>query len=149
MKLEHAPMLSNAEKKLLLVLSLSIFVGLLFFVSVVAVRITVTTQASILLEYFNCESNGYVPGKCNRAAIQQDSIVWFASASFIVLGATPLINLLFVINFKTVKEKIKSAMHGPTTVSHSNRVRNGHPLQNLTSDELQKSTSELLETSAN
>ena len=40
-------------------------------------------------------------------------------------------------------------MHGPTTVSHSNRERNGHPLQNLTSDELQKSTSELLETSAN
>ena len=37
-------------------------------------------------------------------------------------------------------------MHCPTTVSHSNRE---HPLQNLTSDELQKSTSELLETSAN
>ena len=32
------------------------------------------------------------------------------SAAFILIGAIPLINLLFVINFKTVKEKIKSAM---------------------------------------
>ena len=145
-KLEHAPLLSTAEKKLLLVLSLSILAGLVIFASVVTSRITMKTQASITLEYFNCESSGYVPGKCNRAAVQQDSIVWFLSAAFILFGAIPLINLLFVINFKTVKEKIRSSMHGPTTLSHSNRGHNGHPLQILTSHEQQKSTSELLET---
>ena len=144
-KLEHTPLLSTAEKKLLLVLSLSIVAGLIIFASVVTSRITVKTQESIILEYFNCESSGYVPGKCNKA-VQQDSVVWFTSASLLVFGATPLFNLLFVINFKTVKEKIKSAIHGPTTLSNSNREHNGHPLQNLTSDEQQKPTSELLET---
>ena len=139
-------MLSTAEKKLLLVLSLSTLAGLVIFLTS---RIIWENHESIALEYFSCESNGYVPGKCNRVAIQQDSVVWFLSAAFILIGAIPLINLLFVINFKTVKEKIKSAMHCPTTLSCSNREHNEHPVQNFTSDELQKSTSELLKTNAN
>lgn len=107
---DRAPPISTAEKKLILVLSLSIFAGLVFFISVATTRVNVTTQVSFLSEYFRCESNGYVPGKCNRQVIQQDSIVWFTSAAFIILGATPLINLLFVVNFKTIKEKVKKIM---------------------------------------
>ena len=103
MKLEPAPLLSTAEKKLLLVLSLSILAGLVIFVPDLTARIIGKNHESIALEYFNCESNGYVPGKCNRAAIQQESVVWLIiSAAFILIGAIPLINLLFVINFKTV-----------------------------------------------
>ena len=142
---EHGPMLSTAEKKLLLVLSLSIFAGLFLFVSVVSGGITVKTQRSQVLEYFSCESDGYVPGKCNRAAIRQDTIVWFTSAAFIIFGTTPFINLLFAVNFKTVKEKIMTLLHGSNTQSHPiGKEQNLHSLQK-SRDELRKSTSELLD----
>ena len=116
----------------------------------VAISISRGGEISTLLQYFACESNGHMPGKCSRQLFEQDSVsIWLTSILLLLLGLMPALNLLFLVNFKTVKEKIKSAMHGPTILSHSNRERNGHPLQNLTSDELQKSASELLETIAN
>ena len=66
----------------------------------------------------------YHVGKCNYKATELDSILWLSSFAFIILGIKPpLLNLLFVINFKTVRKKIKNSLCGRSTskLNQSNR----------------------------
>ena len=104
-KSEHAPLLSTAETKLLFVLSLSISAGILIFVLLLTVRITVRTQTSLVLDYFKCESDGYVPGKCNRAALEQEPIVWFVSTY--IYFSEPRLSLIFFLLSSLKKWKKK------------------------------------------
>ena len=122
-------MLSTAEKKLLLVLSLSIFSGLIILINTSIVRSIANEQASRMLQYFSCESSGYVPGKCNYKANELDSMLWLSSIGFLILGIKPpLLNLLFVINFETVQKKIKNCLCGQST-SKFNQSNREHCLQ--------------------
>ena len=143
-------MLSAAEKKLLLILCLSVSAGAVMFVLVVTTRLAIQTQFSLVLEYFECESDGFVPGKCNQAGIQQDSMVWLTSLVFLLLGIIPVINFLFVFNVKKIKEKVKSVKQCFDKLKHSNKeqngiseLNNGPSFQSSTSD-LQKSMTDLL-----
>ena len=69
-----------------------------------------------MLQYFRCESNGYVPGRCNYEADESDSVLWLSSITLLPLVVQPpLLNLLFVINFKTIKNKIKNRLCGQST----------------------------------
>ena len=60
--------------------------------------------------YFLCEAVGYIPGKCSREALEQfthpllnitlDALAFFSPFSF----------LLFVINFRILKEQVEKLL---------------------------------------
>ena len=57
--------------------------------------------------YFLCETAGYVPGKCSREALEQFTypllnIVFYITALFV-----PIVNLIFVINCRILKENVE------------------------------------------
>lgn len=61
-----------------------------------------------LSEYFTCEEEGFVPGKCSvqQQAVQNLTIPYAIALILIVLGLVPCVNLIFVINWKYIKEKM-------------------------------------------
>lgn len=100
--------LSNPEKKILIVL----FFYAIFGVFVLAYFGVITDKSDNLgeamISYFGCEATGYVPGKCSSLyeSVQQHSLpyaVWFI---LLFLGLVPCVNLIFVVNWKFIKDKL-------------------------------------------
>ena len=60
-------------------------------------------------DYFNCEAGGSVPDKCSKEyqAIQSLSFPYLLAIILLLLGSVPLMNLLFVVNWKYLKEKLQ------------------------------------------
>ena len=57
--------------------------------------------------YFLCEAVGYVPGKCSREVFEQYSYPLLNIVFYVTALLVPVVNLLFVINCRILKENIK------------------------------------------
>lgn len=59
--------------------------------------------------YFICEAAGYVPGRCSRDIIEQYSYQYslLNCLSHVMAAFIPVVNLVFVINCRIVKEHIR------------------------------------------
>lgn len=55
--------------------------------------------------YFECEADGHVPGRCftQYKVIQDELYPKILPLMFIMLGSVPLVNLIYVINWKYLK----------------------------------------------
>ena len=97
--------MSTAEKKLLLVFCYYVLVGT---INLIIFSLTTSHAASKVMairQLFACEATGYVPGKCDRAIIQQ-YYWWLSVIGLILLGFVPTVNLVFAINFQETQKKI-------------------------------------------
>lgn len=56
-----------------------------------------------LLQYLACESQGHVPGKCDRAVFETHTHPYITIASYLLLGLIPITILNFVIRWQSVK----------------------------------------------
>ena len=101
------------EIKLIVVFSVYTSIGflLLFFAGIVTDKslhvredINSTNQ-----DYFACEANGFVPRKCSAKFqnIQKAHHALLYPFLFLILGTLPLVNLVYVINWKYIKSKLQ------------------------------------------
>ena len=62
----------------------------------------------VLQAYFTCEEDGFVPGKCSlqQYAVRTFSLPYAIALILILLGLVPCVNLVFVVNWKYLKEKL-------------------------------------------
>ena len=59
--------------------------------------------AAALLNYFSCEQGGYDPeAPCRRSDF--GDITAFSTLSHILVGLLPIVNLVYVLNFKELKK---------------------------------------------
>ena len=62
-----------------------------------------------LLNYFACEGKGNDPNNpCDRNTFRQLSYPWLSAVSFVLLYVLPFVNLVYVLNIKELKEKLKT-----------------------------------------
>ena len=100
-------MISTAEKKLLVVLCYYILFGVTALITFALYTARRDTLIATTIQYFTCEATGHVPGKCDRALFQQhDDIWWLFCVVYILLGLIPTVNLIFVVNFGVIQEKV-------------------------------------------
>lgn len=59
--------------------------------------------------YFECEADGHVAGHCftQYKAIQDELYPKILPLMFIMLGSVPLVNLIYVINWKYLKSRLQ------------------------------------------
>ena len=61
-------------------------------------------------DYFACEAPGHVPGKCDGELENVfdyfSGYWWLASVSFLLAGFVPVIFLTFVVDVKSIRQKI-------------------------------------------
>ena len=69
-------------------------------------------QTAALQNYINCQSRGISPLNqlCHEQLrkYQTQSFPGLAVTTFLLLGAAPVVNLMFVLNWKCIKEKLFS-----------------------------------------
>ena len=107
--------ISTTEKKLLFSFCYYILVGGLSLV-----RFGIATKSWYKLtfafeEYFNCQSRGISlmqPHNCQKILmeIQANSFPGLGVTIFLLLGFAPVINLMFVLNWNRMKEKLSTAL---------------------------------------
>ena len=57
-----------------------------------------------LLEYFECESNGFVPGKCDRSDFEKHDYPIFVIGTILLFGFGPItIYLIAVVGWESLK----------------------------------------------
>ena len=57
--------------------------------------------------YFLCEAVGYTPGRCNREELEQFVYPLLNITFYIMAFLLPVVNLMFVINCRILKEQVK------------------------------------------
>ena len=57
--------------------------------------------------YFLCEAVGHTPGKCSREALEQFMYPLLYITFYIMAFLLPIVNLMFVINCRSIKEQVK------------------------------------------
>ena len=100
--------LSTPEKKLLVAFFFYVIFGV-----VVLLFYGVSTDNSynlhqVIVAYFECEASGFVPGRCNKyyEDIQALNFSSIDGIILVLLGCVPCVNLIFVVNWKYLKEKL-------------------------------------------
>ena len=58
-----------------------------------------------IFEYFTCEQEGHIPGKCDekRSRFQELSNPAWTTMSYILLGMFPMVNLIYAVNIQELK----------------------------------------------
>ena len=102
--------LSTAEKKVMIV-----FLSFIVFGVFTMAQTGITTADSDklargLVKYFNCESSGHIPGKCDRHEFEQYSHPYLLSVSYLLLGIIPLTILNFVLNVQSLKACVSKCL---------------------------------------
>ena len=96
----------TAEKKLLIVSFYYVVLEVLGFLSFSLLQRNGDLQEELQI-YFMCESQGHNPDNpCDRSRFEQlnFSIIYILSISIVLL--TPVVNFVFVVNVKLLKEKL-------------------------------------------
>ena len=76
-----------------------------------------------ITSYFLCEAVGHVPGRCSRETLEQYSHPLLNIAIYNILSFfVPIVNLLFVINCRSIRESIKKLRIVQTLRSVSSRT---------------------------
>ena len=98
--------IGTAEKKILIT-----FCYYVLLTVVVLTTFTIKTRNSELFveelsNYFACEERGNDPNNpCDRNTFCQLSYPWLSAISFMLLYMLPVVNLVYVLNIKELKEK--------------------------------------------
>lgn len=96
----------NAEVKILLIFFYYIVAGVTGLAALTIFLINVNEVSEAVSEFFMCEAPGNPDCQLNVMVPARD----LPSAAIIMLSLLPTVILLFSLNVKLVKEKIKSAM---------------------------------------
>lgn len=96
---EHHPLLSPAEKKLLVILFVYVTCALIDVVAISISQLRTVSLLSTLTRYFACELNGHVPGKCLRERNNID--IWLISIQLLLFCLLPALNLFFLASCNT------------------------------------------------
>ena len=99
------------EIKLIVVFSVYASIGfiLLIYAGIFTDKSLNENNTSLYQEYFACEANGFVPGKCSEKFddINRDHHTFFYPILFLTLSGLPLVNLVYVINWNYIKNKLQ------------------------------------------
>ena len=101
----------TAERKILI-----IFCYYILLVVVALTSFTLNTRNSepfleALINYFFCEGRGNDPNNpCDRNTFHQYSNPELTTISFVLINIFPVINLVYALNIKEMKEKFKSSV---------------------------------------
>jgi ABC-type phosphate transport system permease subunit len=100
---------STAEKKLFIVFCHYIFLQAVIFVNFSLIGRTVDTLRSELFSYFFCEQNGYNPDNpCSRSGFENLINPGTTFLSIMLAMVTPAVNLVFVVDYRELKQKLRS-----------------------------------------
>ena len=79
--------------------------------------------AARLRDYFSCEQSGHDPNNpCDRKSLSEISHPDLAVTALVLLGIFPVVNLVYAINIRELKEKFSSCL-GKTKVVSRNTKR--------------------------
>ena len=95
----------SAEKKLLVIfIYFEFLAGLALVIFTLNVRFGDVVVQSIR-DFFLCEQRGHDPeNPCSRFEINRYGVPWVSALSYIIIAAYPIINLIYAVNIKRVKE---------------------------------------------
>ena len=99
--------LGAAEKKLLVVFC---YYVVLASVALTSFTLSIRNLPSFLRKlqtYFLCEQRGHDPSNPCSRVFQEQSYPLLATASFILLGMFPVVNMLYAVNLRDLKEILK------------------------------------------
>jgi ABC-type phosphate transport system permease subunit len=100
---------STAEKKLFIVFCYYIFLQAVVFVNFSLSGKAVDTLRSELFSYFFCEQNGYDPDNpCSRSGFENLINPGITFLSFMLAMVAPAVNFVFVIDYRELKQKLRS-----------------------------------------
>ena len=93
------------EKKLLVVFiyfeCLAVIALLIFTLNLIFSDVVVRS----IRDYFLCEQRGHDPeNPCSRYEINRYGIPWVTATSYIIIAAYPIVNLIYAVNIKRVKQ---------------------------------------------
>ena len=75
-----------------------------------------------LRDYFFCEQSGYDPNEpCDRKSFSEISHPDLTVTALVLLGFFPVVNLVYAINIKELKEKFSSCLGKTKVVSRSTK----------------------------
>ena len=73
-------------------------------------------------KYFLCEAIGHVPGRCSREFFEQYSYLGLDFMFYFIILLLPIVNLVFLINFTLLREKLSKLNCGKLLSTFRNRV---------------------------
>ena len=100
----------TAEVKIILVLAYYLFFVLVVLCQDAAVLAWRESFTNATNSYLLCEAVGPVPGKCDQKFIEQypHTITILNCAEFVITVLIPVVNLVFVINCRQIKECLQN-----------------------------------------
>ena len=95
----------STEKKLLVIfIYFELLAGIALVIFTLNVRFVNVVVRSIQ-EYFLCEQRGHDPeNPCSRFEIIRYGFPWISAVSYTIIAAYPIVNLIYAVNIKRVKE---------------------------------------------
>ena len=108
---KHPFRMRAAERKSLIILCYYILLGVVAFSAFTVTTRNGTLFATAIAAYWRCESAGLnSENSCDglRDSLRQLTNPGLASASYILLGIFPAVNLIFAVNVKEIKQKFKT-----------------------------------------
>ena len=85
----------------------------IYYIALIVIALTAFTlstknlprEAAAILDYFSCEQGGHDPeALCSRSEFEKWDISAFTTLSYILLGLFPIVNLVYVLNFRELKK---------------------------------------------
>jgi len=108
---KHSFRIGAAERKSLIILCYYILLGVVAFSAFTVSTRSSTLFANTIAEYWRCESAGLnSENSCDglRDLLRQLGNPGLTSASYILLGIFPAVNLIFAVNVKEIKQKFRT-----------------------------------------
>ena len=102
-----------AERKILIILCYYVLVVVIALIAFTAITRTVGQFAAAVADYWRCELTGVDPeNPCNelRASLEGLQFPVLTSCSYVLLGISPAVNLVFVVNISELKQKFRSGV---------------------------------------
>lgn len=103
--------IGKPERKLLIALSYYVILTAFVLTSFTLSVRNIEPFAAELLRHFTCEQRGQNPENpmlCDRQRFRRLAYPEVTAAAFVLLGLFPVVNLVYVLNVKELKEKWKA-----------------------------------------
>ena len=95
--------LSTAEKKILLVFTSFTIFGVFTVGNQSSIEANSDKLGAALMQYFECEALGHVPGKCDRGTFENIYSPYLSAITYILMSLTSLSILNFILKWSSVK----------------------------------------------
>ncbi len=98
-----------AEKKLVIIFVYFVVLEVVGFVVFSLSQRNASQLTQELVKYFTCELNGHYPANpCDRTAFERFQQPTILIISYILLLLTPLVNMVYVMDFQFLRSKMSS-----------------------------------------